>query len=152
MKTRRPRPAQASVDLFTLMPAPVKLTTAERTARRRLSQTRTSRRAPGFDPLELRLGQRVQNRQQRPGYAVSNPRHHKVLLENPQLDDSLPGTAWLRSVYYGRDREIFALQSSRQAVDARQAQHDAMIAQQSAPLRARREPQPVDLFVQGAAL
>jgi hypothetical protein len=98
---------------------PVKLTAREREAYRRLSSQRSASRRPlGFDPLELRLGLRAQYRSQRPHYAISNPQYDQVLKRCPEHDDSLPGLAWLRSVYR-RHSELVALPRARAAVAAR---------------------------------
>lgn len=138
MKNRQPSPA---ADLFTQPPPPVILCTAEKVARRRLAVARLARRSPGFDPLELRLGLRTLNRQNRPGYAKSNPRYHALLLLRPQLDDSLPGVAWLREVYFHHGK-LLALSSSRRALAERESRHEAEIARSSG----RQHQQPADLF------
>jgi hypothetical protein len=143
MKTRQPGPA---ADLFTQPPPVVLLCTAEKVARRRLAVARLSRRPPGFDPLELRLGLRALNRQNRPGYAKSNPRYHALLQRHPQLDDSLPGVAWLRVVYF-QHGDLLALSSSRRALAEREARHEAEIARSSG----RQHQQPADLFTQEPA-
>lgn len=137
-------------DLFTQPPPPVLLCAAERVARRRLALARTSRTSPGFDPLELRLGLRTFYRQNRPGYAKSNPRYHAVLQRNPQLDDSLPGVAWLRSVFFEYGA-LLALSSSRRALAEREARHKARVASNSRPAVQDPQPQPVDLFSMGDA-
>lgn len=93
----------------------------EQQASRRLTSARMRGR-PGpceFDPLELRLGLQADLRQQRPYYAISNPLYHEVLRNNPALDDSLPGRAWLSTVYHGNRRDAVTLPGVRALLQAR---------------------------------
>lgn len=106
-------------DLLRPVAQRVQLTRAEREALRRLREALRTRGAHGFDPLELRLGLRAQYRQNRPGYAVSNPTYHRLLLAHPEHDESLGGRWWLRDVYYGRDFRLTALPPVRALVRAR---------------------------------
>ena len=87
----------------------VALSRREREALRRKSDDYSSRHRAGWDPLELRLALRAQFKRQRPGYAVSNPIYDALLTRvGADLDDSLPGMAWLRAIY-GRNAMICTL-------------------------------------------
>jgi hypothetical protein len=92
----------------------------ERQAIRRLSFSRAKRREPaGWDPLELRLGLRADLGQRRPYYAIWNPIYHELLRKKPEIDDSLPGAAWLQTLYRGNRRDDVTLTSARAAVQVR---------------------------------
>lgn len=99
MKRRTKEPTQA--ELMAAVEKPPAPTWRERQAMRRLWQSdmQIRRDGAGWDPLELRLGARVWAIQHRPGFAVSSPMHHTMLLRRPDMDNSLPGTAWLNMVY-----------------------------------------------------
>lgn len=73
----------------------------------------------GFDPLELRLGLRSTLRQDRPYYAIWNPMYHEILRNKPALDNSLPGQAWLSTVYHGQWRDAVTLPGVRAVLQAR---------------------------------
>lgn len=93
----------------------------ERQASRRLTLARRHDRPErcGFDPLEVRLGLQAQRRQDRPYYAIWNPTYHELLRRNPALDDSLPGPAWLWTVYRGNRRDAVTLPGVRAVLQAR---------------------------------
>ena len=101
--------------------APV-FTRREREAMRQWSLVRFTGRplaAPGqFDPLALRAGLRAHAVLSRAGWVVSNPILDGVLRRNPALDESLPGSGWLRCVYV-RERALVALPGVRAVVDSR---------------------------------
>lgn len=68
----------------------------------------------GADLLLVRMGLQLNNRLQRWGYQVSNPRHFDLLQRVPEIDDAEPGPAWLRRVYTARDdRMPLTLPSAR---------------------------------------
>lgn len=82
----------------------------ERQAVRRLGPPRAKRDSnSGWDPLERRLGLQADLRQRRPYYAIWSPTYHELLRRHPHLDDSLPGPAWLRTVYTGSRRDSVVL-------------------------------------------
>lgn len=92
----------------------VTLTRREVEALRRKSDDYHSRHRAGWDPLELRLALRAQFRRNRPGYAISNPGHDALLTRvGADLDDSMPGLAWLRSIY-GRHAMLCTLPGVRE--------------------------------------
>jgi len=92
----------------------VALSVREREALRRKSDDYYSRHRAGWDPLELRLALRAQFKRQRPGFAISNPAYDALLTRvGADLDDSLPGVAWLRAVY-GRSAMICTLPGVRE--------------------------------------
>jgi hypothetical protein len=92
----------------------VVLSQREREALRRKSDDYYSRHRAGWDPLELRLALRAQFKRQRPGYAISNPLYDALLRRvGADIDDSLPGMAWLRSIY-GRHAMICTLPGVRE--------------------------------------
>ena len=141
---RRRKPNQAP-----LLPtvAPVVLSAREREAWRRLSAQRGTNLPLGYDPLELRLGLRTLCRFNRPYYVISNPAYDETLRRNPGLDDSLPGVAWLRSVY-GRNFRLLTLPSARAVIASRTAQFE--LEQRAMFQRTRRpaaDPQQMELFL-----
>lgn len=94
----------------------------EREASRRLSASnrRANSEQTGFDPLELRLGLRTWQRENRSGYVVSNPIYDEILTRGGgKHDDSLPGVAWLRTVYHGNRRDLVTLPGVRAVLQAR---------------------------------
>jgi hypothetical protein len=112
------------------------LTWRERQAIRRLtkSSSRARKQPPcEFDPLELRLGLHADLRQRRPYYAIWNPIYHELLRTKPALDDSLPGAAWLSTVYHGNRRDAVTLPGVRARLRARE---EAFAAQYATPARA----------------
>ncbi len=97
----------------------VVLSGREREALRRKSDDYYSRHRAGWDPLELRLALRAQFKRQRPGYAISNPIYDALLTRvGADLDDSLPGMAWLRAIY-GRNAMNCTLPGVREHLRAR---------------------------------
>lgn len=124
----------------------------ERQAIRRLTKSwsRARKQPPcEFDPLELRLGLQADLRQRRPYYAIWNPIYHELLRTKPALDDSLPGAAWLSTLYRGNRREVVTLPGVRALLRARE---QALAAQYSTPPRLEpiKAPSPqADLFSAG---
>lgn len=117
MTRRRPEPAQARL----LEPRPV-FDRRQRLAMAAVSATGywSGRRGwdAGADLLLVRMGLQLNNRLQRWGYQVSNPRYFEVLQRAPQLDDAEPGQAWLRRVYTARDdRMPLTLSSARAHIE-----------------------------------
>jgi hypothetical protein len=92
----------------------VTLSRRELEALRHKSDDYMSRHRAGWDPLELRLALRAQFRRNRPGYAISNPAYDAMLSRvGADADDSLPGRAWLRSIY-GRHAMVCTLPGVRE--------------------------------------
>jgi len=98
------------------------------------------------DPLHQRQRLLAHKRQARPHYATSNPRYHQILTRCPDLDDSLPGAAWLQSVYFGNQRDGLVLPGVLAALRTRQAGVEAQCRKPEAPA----QPQG-DLFAEVAA-
>ena len=97
----------------------VALSRREREALSRKSDDYRARHRAGWDPLELRLALRAQFKRQRPSYAISNPMYDALLARaGANLDDSLPGVAWLRAIY-GRNAMICTLPGVREHLRAR---------------------------------
>ena len=79
----------------------------------------------GADLLLVRMGLQLNNRLQRWGYQVSNPRHFDLLQRVPEIDDAEPGPAWLRRVYTLReDRMPLTLPSARALLEEKARMHD----------------------------
>jgi hypothetical protein len=124
------------------------ITWRERQAIRRLQLGGRFERSDrcGFDPMELRLGLQAQLRQNRPYYAINNPIYHDLLLRHPRHDDSLPGPAWLQTVYHGNRRDLVTLPGVRVVLRAR-AKAIADQYRMPEPSPARKAPSPqADLF------
>jgi len=129
------------------------LTWRERQAIRRLTEANRHARAErsGYDPLELRLGLQAESRQKRPYYAIWTPTYHEILRNKPTLDDSLPGPAWLQTVYHGNRRDAVTLSRVREVLRAR-AKTIADQYRTPVPTPAPKAPSPqADLFAEGAA-
>lgn len=125
------------------------LTWRERQAilRLRKSYSRARQKPPcEFDPLELRLGLRADLGQRRPYYAIWSPIYHELLRSKPAIDDSLPGAAWLATVYHGNQRDLVTLPGVRALLRARCEAFAAQYAPPRPPAPATpASPQP-DLF------
>lgn len=130
-------------------PLPIERMPAYRPSRRELAaigrlheQWHHPRQHQGLDPLELRLAWQAILKRNRPGFVVSNPLHHQLLLRLPDLDDSQPGPAWMFKVYR-RHWDLLTLPRARAVLQARNDAIEAQIRRDRQPTPPPAAPQPV---------